>query len=615
MQKIAACDSSYRSDSAMVFGMNDTSPHLLLRAPIPTQTRLSFCEATPRDLKRWIANLPKANIGETARLLYQSLSELNQLLTPSDNRLQMLELLRPEVYYVCKHLERHFLHQAIVLDDRSRKIANLCQALQSHLAIGYKQIIVRTAPRFSKDRTALLTQALQRAIHCLNGPLIRASQLYSPVPEGLWLDLHQLYRIACTHRLQHVSVRDELASQTHQLSVEQTYVAALLLGAARCNQLRQNQIARLAEVLEPWSQRLKLQPEKPAAGLFAVAPDLDIGPRYRTKFRAEQQETLLGIDPQPLVAAIEAHLHKTDSDTPLQVPAGLTPDTLQHLHAAWGQAAERSFQRTASQGTLNVCVGMSALHFYLGGQRSFSDILKNPVSRPAHFAATLPTSREKDQWSHAFDAAPLGTADALLPYEEIEYSQLQNDDSHDAADRNRQFPTYVLPIVNHSPGGYCLAWPGAVPAELQAGEMVGIEDSAGQGWSIAVVRWIRQVRGGGTQMGIEQVAPYAEPCGLQLVRTRDDHSQYLRGLLLPAISAIDLPATLLAPRLPFEEGNKVVINTNGEERRAGLDRRVASTNSFNQFAYRSLETARNENAAGGGVVTAEEDFDSLWKTL
>lgn len=596
--------------------MNETNPVLLLRAPIPTQSRLSFCEATPRDLKRWIANLPKANIGETARQLYQGLSELNQLLTPSDNRLQLLELLRPEVYYVCKHLERHFLHQAIVLDERSRKIANLCQALQSHLAIGYKQIVIRTAPCFSKDRAPLLTQALQRAIHCLNGALIRATELYCPVPEGLWLELHQLYRIGCQFQLQQLSVRDELASQTQSLSIEQTYVVALLLGASRCNQLRQNQIARLAEVLEPWSQWIKLQPAKPDNGLFAIAPDLDTGPRYRSKFLAEQQESLLGIDPQPLVAAIETHLQQSaDKVSPLPVPAGLNLDTLQHLHAAWGQAAERSFQRTVGHGTLTLCVGMSALHFYLGGQRSFNDILKKPGARPAQFSATDPTGRAKDQWKHAFDAAPHGTADTLLPYEEIEYPHLQNDDSHEASDRQQHFPTYVLPVINHSPGGYCLAWPGAVPAELQAGEMVGIEDIAGQGWSIAVVRWIRQVRGGGTQMGIEQVAPCAEPCGLQLMRSHDEHSQYLRGLLLPAISAIDLPATLLTPRLPFQEGNKVLINTNGEERRAGLERRVASTNSFNQFAYHSLETTRNENAAGSGVVGIAEEFDSLWKSL
>ena len=575
-----------------------------LSAPTPTQLRLSFCEATPRDLKRWIAGLPKANIGETARLLYQGLGELNQLLTPSDNRLHLLELLRPEVYFVCQHLERHFLHQAIMLDERSRKISNLCQALQSQLAIGYKQIIARIAPKYSRDRAALVSEALQRATHALKGQLVRATQLYSAAPEQLWFELHQLFRCACDLQLQHRRVRDDLASLTGELSVEQTYLAALLLGSARCNQLRQNQIARLAQVVEPWSAWLKLHPAHPGEGLFAVSAEIDAGPRYRSQFRSEQQASLLGFDPQPLVNAIEAHLLHQDATSPLPVPSGLTLDTLQHLHATWGEAAERSFQRTVGQGNLTVCVGMSALHFYLGGERTFSELLKHPGARAANFSRAV-VQGEKDSWSQAFDAAPQSTSDELLPYEEIRYEPLIDDEGD--ANSPPHYPTYALPVINHSPGGYCLAWPKDVPAELQAGEMVGIQDSLNQGWSIAVVRWIRQVRGAGTQMGIELVAPHAQPCGLQLVRTRDDHSHYLRGLLLPEISAIDLPATLLAPRLPFQEGNKVLINTQGEEHRAGLDRRVASTHSFNQFAYRSLETARN-----GG---SEEDFDSLWKSL
>lgn len=588
----------------MVFGMSQTISPPLLSAPTPTQTRLSFCEATPRDLKRWIAGLPKANIGETARQLYQGLGELNQLLTPSDNRLQLLELLRPEVYFVCQHLERHFLHQAILLDDRSRKISNLCQALQSQLAIGYKQIVLRIAPKYHKDRAALVSQALQRAAHALKGQLLRATQLYSPAPEHLWFELHQLYRVACALQLQQRRVHDELASLSSELSLEQTYIAALLLGSARCNQLRQNQIARLAEVLEPWSALLKLHPGSPQDGLFAISAELDAGPRYHSMFRKEQQGALLGFDPQPLVNVIEAHLLQQETSTPLPIPAGLSLDTLQHLHASWGQAAERSFQRTAGQGSLTVCVGMSALHFYLGGERSFSELLKHPGARAANFSRAV-VKGEKDSWSQAFDAAPQSAADELLPYEEIQYDHLGEDESD--PDSTPNYPTYTLPVINHSPGGYCLGWPSEVPAELQAGEMVGIQDSSNQGWSIAVVRWIRQVRGSGPQMGIELVAPHAEPCGLQLVRSRDDHSHYLRGLLLPEISAIDLPATLLAPRLPFQEGNKVLINTHGEEHRAGLDRRVASTHSFNQFAYRSLEAAQN-----GG---SEENFDSLWKSL
>lgn len=588
----------------MVFGMSQTISPPLLRATTPTQSRLSFCEATPRDLKRWIAGLPKANIGETARLLYQGLGELNQLLTPSDNRLHLLELLRPEVYFVCQHLERHFLHQSIMLDERSRKISNLCQALQTQLAIGYKQIVLRIAPKYSKDRAPLLSQALQRAAHALKGQLVRATQLYNPAPEHLWFELHQLYRSACELQLQHRRVHDDLASLTNELSLEQTYLAALLLGSARCNQLRQNQIARLAEVLEAWSGWLKLHPGAADDGLFAISPQLDAGPRYRNMFRNEQKPGLLGFDPQPLVNAIEAHLLRQETSAPLPVPAGLSLDTLQHLHASWGQAAERSFQRTVGDGSLTVCVGMSALHFYLGGERTFSELLKHPGARAANFSSAV-AKTEKDSWSQAFDAAPQNTSGQFLPYEEIQYEHLADDE--DNADSPPHYPTYTLPVINHSPGGYCLAWPTEVPAELQAGEMLGIQDSTQQGWSIAVVRWIRQVRDAGTQMGIELVAPHAQPCGLQLVRSRDDHSHYLRGLLLPQISAIDLPATLLAPRLPFQEGNKVLINTHGEERRAGLDRRVASTHSFNQFAYRPLEPAQN-----GG---SEEDFDSLWKSL
>lgn len=587
----------------MVFGMSQTiSPQL--RATTPTQTRLSFCEATTRDLKRWIAGLPKANIGETARQLYQGLGELNQLLTPSDNRLQLLELLRPEVYFVCQHLERHFLHQAIMLDERSRKVSNLCQALQSHLAMGYKQIVLRIAPKYSKDRAALLSLALQRATHALKGQLVRATQLYSSPPEHLWFELHQLYRTACALQLQQRRVHDDLASLTTELSVEQTYIATLLLGSARCNQLRQNQIARLAEVLESWSALLKLHPGSPDDGLFAVSAEIDAGPRYRNMFRSEQKAGLLGFNPQLLVNAIEAQLLRQDTSTPLPVPAGLSFDTLQHLHATWGQAAERSFQRTVGQGSLTVCVGMSALHFFLGGERTFSDLLKHPGTRAANFSSVV-AKGEKDSWSQAFDAAPQSKADEFLPYEEIQYDRLLEDEN--STDSTTHYPTYALPVINHSPGGYCLGWPQEAPAELQAGEMLGIQDSVSFGWSIAVIRWIRQVRGSGTQMGIELVAPHAEPCGLQLVRSRDDHSQYLRGLLLPQISAIDLPATLLAPRLPFQEGSKVLINTHGEEHCAGLDRRVASTHSFNQFAYRSLEPAQN-----GG---SEEDFDSLWKSL
>ena len=172
----------------------------------------------------------------------------------------------------------------------------------------------------------------------------------------------------------------------------------------------------------------------------------------------------------------------------------------------------------------------------------------------------------------------------------------------------------------HSPGGYCLSWPKDVPSQLQAGELLGIQDTPAQGWSISVVRWIRQVRAGGTQMGIELIAPQAKPCGALLLRKDEQNSQYLRALLLPAIAAISRPATLITPRLPFQEGSKIQINLHGEEHKAVLTHRQTSTASFNQFEYRTLERAVPQNGKsstppGGHSQGSEEDFVSLWKSL
>ena len=600
--------------------MDKQSPHLqLLRVPTPSKQSLSFCDGSPRDLKRWIAGLPKANIGETARQLYQSLVELNQLLTPSENRLQLLELLRPEVNFVCQHLERHFLNQAIVLDERPRKVANLCQALQNHLAVGYKLIISRAMTRSGKDRDQLLAIALQRASHSLCSPLIRASQLYCPVPEGLWLELHQLYQIALEQRLQRQVIRDPLARHTQGLSTEQTYVTALLLGCARTNQMRQSGIARLAEALEPWSALIKLQPGDQPGSLFVLAPQVDGPPRYRSLYQSGELHNLLGIDTQPLVDALKEYLELPEdqrSKSRLLIPEGISLDLLQHVAAAWGDIAERTFQRTPGQGNLTLCIGMTALHFFLSGGRSFAEMLKRPVEVGA--AVFKPATGEPDVWSNAFDAQR-NAADEIH-FEEIQYTKVTPGEQAQPESNGESYPTYPLAIVNHSPGGYCLSWPKEVPSQLQAGELLGVQDTPNQAWSVAIVRWIRQVRGGGTQMGIELIAPHAQPCGLQLLRKAEQSSQYLRALLLPEISAISRPASLITPRLPFQEGSKVLINDQGEEHRAVLMRKQVSSGSFSQFEYRRV--GDDEGAAGKPVTASqsekpagEEDFDSLWKSL
>ena len=155
--------------------MDTQNPSLRLQVPTPVQTRLAFSKPNMRDLKIWIQDLPKANIGETARLLYQALQELNNFKTTAEIRVQLLEALRPEVLFINSQLEKHFLNNSVMLDARPQKVANLCQALQNLLTVGYKLIIADTM----QQRTPILALALQRTAHSMFVSLVRTYQLYS----------------------------------------------------------------------------------------------------------------------------------------------------------------------------------------------------------------------------------------------------------------------------------------------------------------------------------------------------------------------------------------------------------------------------------------------------
>ncbi|MCQ4257006.1 molecular chaperone [Stutzerimonas stutzeri] len=611
--------------------MENQSQPLLLRVPKPDRQELSFCEPTVRGIKHWLAGLPKANLGETARQLYQATQELNQLRAPAQTRLQLLELMRPEIHFVCRDLERYFINQPVVLGERPRKVASLCQALHNHLAVGYKLIAIELAPQPGRERLQLLTISLQRAIRSLSTMLVRSTQLYSPTPEGLWLELHQLYALAAEHGVHRTLVRDDLGYRVKGLSAEQSYLVALLLGSARCNQLRQQNIAQLAQLLEPWSAMVQLHPGLASTSLFGVPTRIDGPPRYRTMFGTDERRNLLGIDPHGLVKAIQTFLQSPQdsaAESALALPEGISLDLMQHVSAAWGDISERSFQRTPTTGQIKLCIGMSALHYFLAGQRAFGELLKRPeATRSAVFKLNNATP---DVWSVAFDAQ-VTCDDDILPNEYIEFvrpdkasdkneSKVEAEVAPQSPPPESLFPTFEVQRVDHSPGGYCLSWPDEVPAQLQAGELLGLQDASSQTWSIAVVRWIRQVRGSGPRMGVELIAPQAQPCGLRLLRKTDQGSEYLRALVLPEISVISRPTTLIVPRLPFQEGQKVQINQNGDEHRALLCRRQAGTSSYNQFEYQLVGvTAPTQEtpvtARGSQPTSPGEDFDSLWNTL
>lgn len=593
-----------------------------LRVPEQKTASLSFCGTTPKAFKVWINQLPMANIGEVSRQLYHAIIELNHLFLAPQHRLQFLELIREQIHFVCSELSRHYLGLAVALPEKQRKIANLSQALQLHLASGYKLCLLEALDDGGLDKNRkLIATAIHRATSELASTILRSHQLYCPSPAQSWLECHRMFRFAHRNKLSDVTVEDGTLKQRLASTVADSYKRLLLLGCARPNQLRQSELLQAYELFESWTEQTRCGPDIGEDTLFVVNMERDSSPIYRSLLEAKPGDESLGFDTRELAATIsenlDARLRQLPAPGTLKIPGNVNDTLLTHLSQALGILAKRNFNRISSQGTLEVCVGLSAAHYFIAGEKSFTEFVTgNDNGDPDDENLFIRASRKRsDAWAGAPDASPsdehLHSADTP-----INYRGSFGNTPTPATDKSRP-RSHITLLVNTSPGGYCVSWETGVPPSMQAGEILGVREQRTHPWSIAVVRWIRQIRNQGTQIGIELLAPSGSPCGVRLLQKVGNSSEYLRGLMLPEISVVNQAATLLTPRLPFQPGSRISLLHSGREEQGQLLKKVSSTGSISQFELKLHNNAAASTATipSRSSGNSEDDFDSLWPSL
>ncbi len=588
---------------------------------VPEQklTSLTFCESNAKHLDAWVAELPMANIGETAKRLYHAIIELNQLIVAPTTRFQMMEVIRKPIYFVCSELSKHFLNHSIVLPEKQRKIANLAQALQLHLANGYKLVIHDQLANNASDKAVKqVAPACHRAISDLSRCVLRSSQLYCQSPPNVWLEIHQLFLFAHSYRIDSIRIKDGQLSFAEESTIQEAFKRILLLGCSKPNQMRQNDIALAFDAFESWANLISIELNGESDSLFLVDPDMDAPPHYRSLLANKVIKHAIGINTSDLVNRLTdyvGHLNRNKKvpEGILDMPVRLAENVLAGLSQALGILTKRTFKRISSSGRAFITLGLSASHYFVGDGVEFSKQLMGNEEGQPDADYYLNKSKRSDVWSSSFDSGP-GGGGAPTDMSPIKFTGTNA--SGLSRDSKSNYHQHIVPLVNTSPGGYCLQWVGEVPGNVQAGELIGVREEESQPWSIGVIRWIRQIKQSGTQFGIELLAPSAKPCGVQLTQKTGENSEFLRGLLLPELPAIGQPTTLVTPRLPFQIGHKVILNKKGRETKVQLTRKVSATGSFSQFEINFLtSTMQQVEKELKNAGPSEDEFDSLWPTL
>ena len=606
--------------------MDQQPKRIRLKLPEQDLQYLTVGSDQPKKLQSWVDELPLMNMGETSRLLYQFIQEVNRLQVPSAQRLQLLEVVRPAIVHCCKSLSKHYLNQSLVLPEKARRVASLAQALQTHLASGYKLAAVRTVKHLrEKDGKPRLAKAIHRAISALADTLVRSYQLYFPVPRHVWLELHQLFLLAEMNGVHELQVEEPESKAVPSSSIMDAYGRALLLATAKPNQLRQQEIAVVYQAAEEWAAYLEIKKAGNESDLFVFDLQQDRPPTYRTHVSVAGDDSRY-IDSAILIARLsEAAAGKPPEGFIL--PKGMTDNLLAHLQQAWGALTERSFQRLGQTGPIDVCLGLLSLHTHLSGGMDFDRLVRGenlevlaPGQAENPFLSGRSSSRpgtpdDGDPWSKAFDGGGRRMSDDAT-MENIDLSKITNavrKTSEESGGTTKAEKT-TCEKINASPGGYCLQWQGDTPAQLRTGEILGVRELGQNEWAIGVVRWVKQLASQGAQFGVELLAPRATAVGARAVRKTGDAGNFMRALMLPALNAIGQPATLLVPSVGFQSGGKVELAAGGHMERIVLNRKVNSTAGFGQYEFRAGPGgtgpgAREDDREGG------EDFDSIWSSL
>jgi cyclic-di-GMP-binding protein len=574
---------------------------LIDRLLIPDQdlARLSFCQSTKAaSIFDWIHGLPLTQVDQVSAIFYTALPELSRVKANWELRLAMLETVRTPLHHCMEGLSKRYLNQPLIMPETAVKTATIAQALQKHLLNAYL-VVVRDLCQNPKDKEHHLALAISRALTCIGYLLVRSFQLYLPPAEYLWKTAHSLFLIAEKTDVSDETCVDPLLAQTHHASPGQAYIRILLLAASRPNQLRQEEIQQVFTLLEGLSHLVKVYPlesDDTENSLIALTHS-DLAPLFISK--AKQAEmNLTGAYELDNTLVIQRLKEMAQINPEENQEQKVTPSVLEHLQTAWKQQTQRSFPRQVTRLNIDVIVGIINIHFHLSGEIPFQVFLQqeNNVigSESSPFAKRgvqlKSVEQEDDPWNDPFDIKGMTTKSTSTIEDRIRQQALDQ--------YQGQHLIYSIPLIDKSPGGYGLEWHGDIPIQVKTGEAIALRENNRPNWILGVIRWAHQIKGA-TQLGVQILSPKATPVGIALIHRTGGFTEYLRGLQIPELRAINQPTSLITNAVTFHENSKVKLFMPNQHNQPGtvniqLGKRIFSTGAFNQFGYRALITSKEE---------------------
>ncbi|MBL8486268.1 MAG: hypothetical protein JNK22_04210 [Rhodocyclaceae bacterium] len=479
--------------------------------------------------RKWLAGVPLNNPAQAQVHLLRQLHLLNRHPLAAGVRVEILEALRPAVVSVQETGLKRFAGKALPLAAAEEAAFEATQNLWQALCDGYLRCIEAwmSEGRGDADRKALAAERALAALAARQLDIYRGGR--QPAPPH-WRLLHAVFRAAEEMRVTGVGV-EEVEGKGASTTPMAAYAAALLLHLASPHELSARHLSWVVRWARRWAGKVVVGLSMPADPK-AIPACVDLASDQPAGYMPRAGDGARWLDPTELRRSLKARIVRLDKgESPAALQLGedcVQPacgEVLNQAYQRWcrGGLGRRQDRRPASGGCEFVC-DVPAIHYYLSGRKPFKqpgvaggDLLRIEREEIATFGRISTRREENFSVQQGF---------------ELESWQVLEDWS----------------LLNESATGVRIARNLRQPGHrLAAGQLVAVRPSDARALLLGMARWVMAGSDGLLHAGIQFFAGQAEPVALRSTGLTAVREPYRQGFLLPAIAALDQPATVIMP--------------------------------------------------------------------
>jgi hypothetical protein len=491
----------------------------------------SFTDAA--GCREWLASLPLANAVQAQALLLRQLKIVNRFELPVDERLRILEILRPGLLSTQESCVRRFAWKPLPLPPGEHAAFEATQSLWQTLAEGYLQCLAavlgtsRALPGYT-DQVALLAE---RALAALCSAQIDAYPGGRSLPLRSWQLMYQVFAACEEQGCAALKVDDRPRHGASPASPSDMLAEATLLYIGAPDELTPRQFGWLTRWARHWARRVRVCSERPQDGKSVpLYIDLNGDAAPRVGSTAATASGGRWLDVGELRSSIKARLRSlAGGATPAEIGLGedcVSPAgdrLLQHVYRCWCKGGwGRSAEAHAASGSCSLVIGLAAIHEQLAGK---------PFAQPAHVSDI---SRRQSDEIATFGRIATHYRDDAVPPSVLSVESWNIVEEWHSPEQGSSGLRINRPLIS-------------AMSRISNGQLVAIKTSGSLNFLLAALRWVRVDVTESLQAGVEVFPGLPEPVAVRSAGLVGAGEKYRPAFLLPAVAVLRQPQRIVLP--------------------------------------------------------------------